>query len=170
MVPEELRKAAQRLNESFRASISVYSLGVGSSPLWYGLMLSDILLVVGDEALVYATGAYQKDDGTAHFAVVTEAMVVDVRFDRITTETWDRDFRAVPFRNLVSVGVEATETVFSSSPYSDWPNQISVTATFDGLAKPLTVPFERVIEARYSERELLTRLIDQLQQGGGSGQ
>lgn len=143
MIPEGLRKPAQTLNEAFKQSMSIYRFATGSSPLWYGLVLSELVLLVDDAEIVYATGRFEAAQSRARFLVMTDRLVIDVHVTKVSGELGEREIRAVRRSRIQSLGVEAGETPFSSSAFSDWPGAITITANYEGLGEQAVFPLER---------------------------
>lgn len=149
---------AQRLNEAFRSSPSMFRVGTGSHPIWYGLALTEILLLVDDGEVEYATARLDEAKNSARLTALTANLVVDVLVTGIQGDAGDRDVRAVPRGNLVAIGITAGETPFSQSAFSDWPGEVAITAHYKGLSTPAEFPLERVPGAGRTEMELLAGL------------
>jgi hypothetical protein len=141
-VDEALEPNLKILNTSLRQIPSFYSFGTGDVPVWYGRLLSNVLLLAGEAPIQYVSGSLNRQECSATVAVFTEELLI-----RTDIEDWNVDAdshaaRALPRRFLSRLEVESGEGVFSQSAFSNWPNSIRLSLYYDGDIEPLRVPLE----------------------------
>lgn len=166
MIPDEYRGAASNLSKALRASPSIYSLGTGSTPLWFGFSLTEILLLANDSEIRYATGTYHSSTSSARLLAMTSGLLIESTVTEIQEADGKRLVKAVRRSGIRSVSVEAGETPFSEAAFSDWPGDLVVRAEFEGLSSPAIFPLERTQSSDSSIRELLRTLLTDLSVSG----
>lgn len=163
-VPEGLRPLSRKLNIALRKHTSIYALGTARSPLWYGRMLTSLVLLTDGEEIEYVTGTYRADKHEAQVAVFTPSLVIDARATGIDGDDAEMTVCAVARSAILSLATDADETVFSDSLLSQWPGALVVTATYTGLPEALTLPLETLQsdDKPGPVRNLLTSLKEDL--------
>ena len=106
-------------------------------PAWFSLLISDLLLCVGDDDLVAVFPQMDPERGRVRVLVLTTSRVIDASTG--TQPGADRRTRVVPRSGVRDVAVTSYAGVFSHGRHQ-WPGAFTVTITVDGLSDPVTLP------------------------------
>lgn len=163
-VDVELQPNLKILNTALRNILSFRAASSGALPPWYGRVLSNVLLLVGQDTVEYLSGTVDAEARSVKLVVFTAELVV-----RVDVADWKVDLAtlsatATPRTSLIGIQVESDEGVFSEDMFSNWPTAIRLALTYADEVEPLRLPLEREMNGDHLGplRNLLSQLRDDL--------
>jgi hypothetical protein len=165
-VDDALQPNLRRLNTELRNIASFYAVATGSVAIWYGRLLSNLLLLIGAAPVQYVTGHVDRDQQSLKVAVFTEDLLVMAEIANISSDVEAQSAFALSRGKLAQLEVSSGEGVFSNSTFSNWPTEIRLRLTYPGLDE-LEIPLERKMNGDHLAelRELLASLQTDLRKG-----
>lgn len=159
---EEKRAIAKELNFRIEAHPDWTGSTSGRQPLWYGRMLTSLVIALGEESIKYLTAAYSAKDGnfTAAIVIFTPTTLIVVNALGQTNANSGEYSTVLSSRSELKRFTLAAETsVFNTEAFSDWPGALSTTLTYaDGFN--LSLPLGRSHDSTHrAELDLLIKSL-----------
>ncbi len=170
MVPLDLRPNLQALHAALGdgKTIAWQAAAQGDDPgsrsVWYGRILSSVLVLVGDSPIVYVSPFGKvTDDGVKVGALVfTESLAVSVDAEEPTGGEVAWTVAAQGMEGLREVGVVAARPPFDPNISAEWPGVVSATLTFESGTVLQLVPAGQNSEDRRALAEFVGKLTARL--------
>ncbi|MCU1469468.1 MAG: hypothetical protein JWQ39_617 [Glaciihabitans sp.] len=142
-VDAELQPNLKSLNTALRNILSFRTVSSGALPPWYGRVLSNVLLLIGEDKVEYVSGTIDSGAHSVKVVVFTPELVI-----RVDVADWEVDLAtlsatATPRASLIGIQVESDEGVFSDDVFSAWPTRIRLALSYADEVESLRVPLER---------------------------
>jgi hypothetical protein len=138
MVDEELKDQLKAITTALREVVSIYG---QSNSLWYGRMLTNVLVLTDLDPILYATAAFDHKAKTAKAIVLTDSLIVTANVNDL--EDLESQRATAHSRKAIrAISVGSGEGVFSTAVFSDWPGELAIEITIEGLDSPLQIPLE----------------------------